>query len=72
MQGALLQLGDEDVQAATTDITDVDCVDTIVCRLCVFRDEFKAPWAKMVEAPLRTLQAVMPELQVCKNPTCDS
>ena len=71
IRGALLQLGDEDVQAAVSAMADVECVQTLVCRLSVFRDEFKAPWAALQEAPIRVLINTLPELQICKDPGCN-
>ena len=62
---------DEDVQAASSNITEVDCIETVVCRLTVYRDESKVPWSKLTEAPIRTLLNALPELSVCKDPACD-
>ena len=69
--GALLQLGDEEVQAAPSSVSELECVDTVVCRLSVFRDECKMSWTSIAEAPIRALLQGAPELQVCKSATCD-
>ncbi|CAE7028137.1 unnamed protein product [Symbiodinium sp. CCMP2592] len=71
VSGSLVQLGDEDVQIAATDIAEVDHLSTCVCRLSLFRDECKLSWDSIAEAPIRVLLQQVPELQVCRNPSCD-
>ena len=70
VSGSLIQLGDEEVQLCATDIAEVDHLTTAVCRLSLFRDEYKYAWDKFCEAPLRTILQQVPEFQVCKSPTC--
>ncbi|CAE7859765.1 unnamed protein product, partial [Symbiodinium necroappetens] len=71
VQGSLVQLGDECVQLAATDIAEVDHLPTVVCRLSLYRDECKSPWDQITDAPIRALLQQVPELQVCKATTCD-
>ncbi|CAE7221657.1 Pol, partial [Symbiodinium necroappetens] len=70
VSGSLIQLGDEEVQLCATDIAEVEHLSTAVCRLNLFRDEYKHSWEKFCEAPLRVLLQQVPEFQVCKDPTC--
>ena len=68
--GSLLQLGDDDVQLVSAGIAELDRIDTVVCRLNLYRDESPLAWDKVAEAPVRTLLQQIPALQVCKDPTC--
>ena len=68
--GSLLQLGDEDVQIAQGEVTEIESVATAVCRLSIFRDEWKHEWQQIVDAPIRALLQCTPELALCKDPTC--
>ncbi|CAE7726054.1 Pol, partial [Symbiodinium sp. KB8] len=70
VSGSLVQLGDEEVQLCATDIAEVEHLSTAVCRLSLFRDEYKNSWEKFCEAPLRVLLHQVPEFQVCKDPAC--
>ena len=72
VQGSLVQLGDEAVQLAATDIAEVEHISTVVCRINVYRDECKLPWDKFAEAPLRLLLQHVPEFRVCQGTACDS
>ena len=69
--GSLIQLGDEEVQLAATDIAEVEHISTIVCRMSLYRDECKISWEQLVEAPIRALLQKVPELMVCRAPSCD-
>ena len=70
VSGSILQLGDEAVQLTPSDISEVEKLDTMVCRLSLYRDECKIPWEQIVEAPIRALMAASKELQVCKDKAC--
>ena len=61
VSGSLVQLGDEEVQLCATDIAEVEHLSTAVCRLSLFRDEYKNSWEKFCEAPLRVLLHQVPE-----------
>ena len=69
--GSLLQLGDDDVQLAAANIAELDRIDTLVCRLNLYKEECTMPWDKVAEAPIRTLLQQVPGLQVCKDPSCN-
>ena len=71
VSGAILQLGDEDVQPATGSLAEVDCVDTVTCRLSLYRDECTLQWSQVAEAPLRAMIQGIPALRVCRDPSCD-
>ncbi|CAE7803672.1 DHX57 [Symbiodinium sp. CCMP2592] len=68
--GSLIQLGDDDVQLATAGIAELDRIDTIVCRLNLFKDESTLAWDKVAEAPIRVLLQQIPALRVCVDPSC--
>ena len=70
VSGSILQLGDEAVQLTPPDISEVEKLDTLVCRLSLYRDECKIPWDQVIEAPIRALMAAAKELQVCKDKAC--
>ena len=69
--GSLMQLGDADVQIASSDMIEVEAVDTITVRVSLYKDQTRLPWDRVVEAPVRTLIQGTPELQVCRNKACD-
>ena len=71
INGAILQLGDEVVQTTAAELTEVECVATITCKLCIYRDETKLPWDRLAESPLRTILQGIPELRVCKDTNCN-
>ena len=68
--GSLLQLGDEEVQIAQSDVAEIESVATAVCRLSIFRDEWKHEWQPIVDAPIRALLQHTPELALCRDPAC--
>ncbi|CAE7246184.1 unnamed protein product [Symbiodinium necroappetens] len=47
--GSLLQLGDDDVQLAAANIAELDRIDTLVCRLNLYKEECTMPWDKVAE-----------------------
>ena len=61
--GTLVQLGDDNVQLASANISEVDHLDTIVCRLCLYKDETALFWERSVEAPFRLLLQQLPAPQ---------
>ncbi|CAE7466734.1 unnamed protein product [Symbiodinium sp. CCMP2592] len=69
--GTLVQLGDDSIQLASTDISEVEHLATIVRKMCLYKDETALPWDKIVEAPIRLLLQQLPALQVCRDPTCN-
>ena len=71
VSGAILQLGDDDVQPAVSCIEDVEVVDTVACRISLFKDETRVPWDSVIEAPVRAMLQHITELQVCKDFKCD-
>ena len=71
ISGSLVQLGDEEVHLAAKDIAEVDHLDTVVCRISLYRDECKVAWEQVISAPIRFLLQSVPEFQVCKNAACD-
>ena len=70
LRGSLLQLGDESVQLAARDITDVEPLETITCRLSLYRDECGLEWSEFCNAPVRALQQHIPGLLLCKDSAC--
>ena len=71
LQGSLIQLGDEPVRFATTDISELPGPDLIVCRLSLYRDETTLAWDAVVSAPLRELIKHVPGLSLCRDPACN-
>ena len=69
--GSLIQLGDEEVLLAQSDAIDVEGIETIVCRVNLYRDEAQIPWDQVVEAPLRALMQNVPGMKVCKDAACN-
>ena len=70
LQGSLLQLGDETVQLASSNIADVETVDVVTGRLSLFRDETTAAWDSVAKAPIRALLQSVPELNLCRDSAC--
>ena len=70
LQGSLVQLGDESVQLASANIQELDQLDTVTCRLSLYRDETSLPWTEVTKAPLRELLHHTPGLLLCKDPAC--
>ena len=64
LQGSLVQLRDESVQLASADITELAQLDTLTCRLSLYRDETSLDWVEVVRAPLREL------LRSTSDPAC--
>lgn len=62
--GTLVQLGDDSVQLASADIAEIEHLDTMVCKLCLYKDETTLSWEKLTEAPIRHLLQQLPALQV--------
>ncbi|CAE7325636.1 unnamed protein product [Symbiodinium sp. CCMP2456] len=69
--GSLVQLGDDDVQLASADIAELERIDTVVCRLNLYKDECAWPWDKVSEAPIRVILQQVPALAVCRDPACN-
>ena len=68
--GSLVQLGDEEVQLFPADSLEVEGIETITCRLNVYRDESPIPWDQLAAAPIRTLLQQVPGLKVCRDNAC--
>ena len=68
--GSLLQLGDEEVQIAQGEVTEIESVAAAVCRLSIFQDEWRHEWQQIVDAPIRTLLQHTPELALRRDPAC--
>ncbi|CAE7194447.1 DHX57, partial [Symbiodinium microadriaticum] len=69
--GTLVQLGDDSVQLASADIAEIEHLDTMVCKLCLYKDETTLSWEKLTAAPIRHLLQQLPALQVCRDPACN-
>ena len=69
LQGSLLQLGDETVQLAATDIADVE-VDVVTGRASLFRDEATISWETVAQAPIKALLQYVPALNLCRDSAC--
>ena len=70
LQGSMLQLGDETVQLASTNIAEVESVDVITGRVSLYRDELTGGWESVAKAPIRALIQLVPALSLCKDPAC--
>ena len=70
LTGTLLQLGDASIQLASEDLMDLDVLETRVCRVAVYQDEFAQPWPDFCQAPVRSLLKLLPELTLCQDPRC--
>ena len=70
LTGTLLQLGDSAIQLSAGDVSEVDSVETGVCRVSVYRDEFPVDWASFVAAPVRHVIQQVSELTICRNSSC--
>ena len=70
LRGTLLQLGDVAIQLASSDIAELDQVDTALCKLSLCRDEVSLEWGSVVAAPIRALLQHAPGLTICADPSC--
>ena len=70
LTGTLLQLGDASIQLASEDMMDLEVLDTRVCRVMVYQDEFTRAWTEFCQAPIRSLLTLLPELTLCQDSRC--
>ena len=70
LRGTLLQLGDVPIQLTTSNIAEVEHVDTAICKLSLYRDETTIDWPAVVKAPVRALLQHAPGLSLCLDQSC--
>ena len=70
LHGSLVQLGDESVGLKAADIAEVDSLDTLTCKLSLFREETALDWAEVCQAPVRILMQSVPGFSLCKDQAC--
>ena len=68
--GSLLQLGDSDVQVVQGDVSEIESLETAVCKITVYKDEWKHDWAQLLTSPVRCVLQHSPELALCRDPQC--
>ena len=69
--GSLIQLGDEEVRLKHAEEPEVDGIDTITCRMNLYRDETSLSWDQVSQAPIRTILQGVQGLRVCKDGACN-
>ena len=50
---------------------ELDGIDTIACRMNLYRDETSLPWDHVSQAPIRAILQGVPGLRVCKDSACN-
>ena len=70
IRGSLIQIGDEVVQLASQSIAEVQQLETVTCRISVYRDEIALDWSELQKGPIRVLLQLIPALSLCADKAC--
>ena len=60
IRGTILQLGDESVELAKQDITELEPVQTVAMRMSVYKDEAGLDWQEFSQAPIKCVFGKFP------------
>ena len=70
IRGTILQLGDESVELAKQDITELEPVQTVAMRMSVYKDEAGLDWHEFSQAPIKCVFGKFPCFSLCKDSAC--
>ena len=70
IRGTILQLGDESVELAKQDITELEPVQTLVLRMSIYKDEANLDWAEFGAAPIKCAFNRYPCFSLCQDNAC--
>ena len=70
LRGTLLQLGDEGVELAKQDITELEPLQTISFRISAYRDEVGFDWNEFIKSPVKCIFHAFPCFSLCEDGSC--
>ncbi|CAE7649575.1 unnamed protein product [Symbiodinium sp. CCMP2456] len=70
IRGSLIQIGDEPVHLAHASIAEAQHLETLTCRISVYRDELALDWRTLTEGPIKALLQHLPALTLCGDKAC--